>query len=277
MAIIFPEGYEIRSGDGEPFDREPSGLVDLDFYRPYLVDEAQDVPTVLQKETINGSRFRFVYQHLFFRENLYHQTFLDKDDRDRRYRALRELTYGQIVMRSYKEQQLHNETEGDVAYPPEETVDNTLRDYFDLDMIGGSVLGIEEIRNPRPPDEWRARQPVDSMLAKLTDEERMGAFEAKLQELLTSTETPRVLPDKIVASALMRLATHLQDPILLKAAEERLPADGYYFPLRVPKLGTLRTIATAVLKSEVGIKDLEISRIQHQTLQVEDEKLERAA
>lgn len=250
-----------------PFEREPSGLISLEQYKDYLIDAPSKVPLFFPDNNKNRSPRRFVYQHLLFQASSYWQLHLPAKERDRRYRAIRELSYSQIAMRSFMEDRLHSDMEIDVAYPPEPTVDGALLDYFDLDLAAASALGIEDIKHPRPinPDDIKLFRSKPVELQPLTQEDKVGIYETMLEAAIRRLESPRVLPEDVVTSALMRLARLVRHNDFSQIAQERLQGDHYY-PLRVPKAGTLRNIGSGVIRESVGLTSIGALQNEMQSL-----------
>jgi hypothetical protein len=160
------------------------------------------------------------------------------------------------------ERQLHKDKESGVDPPPIDSVEEALNDLFDIDVVGASTFGIRETENPRRHNSWADDnyEPPPEIQA-LSTNDRIRIFEARREEALRALESPRVLPARLVTSALKRIATYLRDPLLESVANERLRQDETYYPLRIPKDGTFRSIGGKVLMDEVGIKPLESAKL----------------
>jgi hypothetical protein len=270
MAVRVENIDDRTRSNRDAFDREESGLVNLDSYLPYLVDPTQSVPTRISTKDLSVDRF--VHQHAYFTEQLYKQLDLPKEDRDRRLMALRNAPYSQVIMRSYKEVQLHLEKERCVEPPPISVVNDALRDYFDIDIVGATTLSLHEIINAQPEivSNWMAEkyeQPPE--IQALSRRDRINIFTSERKRALNSLSSTKVLPAHVVGSALKRLAAHLRDHTLERVADEHLADEEEYYPLAVPKPGYLKMVGGMVLKHAVGIRPLDEARLIAQALQPE--------
>lgn len=247
----FPQEEEIRS-----FDRERNGLVKYDSYLPYLIDPPEKAP--IKPSGAQGSEF--VRQHVYFTEPLYRQVSLPQEKRDPRLTRLRDSPYSQIVMRWQQEKKLHLEMEPYVEPPPISTVDDALKDFFDIDRAGAATLGMYEIKNPSSFSPWAEKFAPAAELQALSKRERFNIFKDIRDEALSALFSPRVVPHLLVGSALKRIAVYLRDYTLDRAANENLPDTKSYYPLRIPSKGHLQAVGTYMLKDAVGIMPLEESR-----------------
>jgi hypothetical protein len=248
------------------FNRESSGLVDLGDYIPYFVDPPGAVPT---RPDVGSTAYnRFVHQHEYFIEPLYLQLDLPRRHRDRRFAALRNSYYSQIIMRDYKEKEMHFEKEQSVQPPSIETIDKTLLDYFDIDIVGATTYAIHELSSAKRQSTWEEQHYTPPPeIESLSKRDKMKILITKRRQALEALASPRVIPEYLVTSALKRLGTSLRDYELNREADSRLEKDGFYFPLGVPKAGHFRCIAGMILGDEVGLRPLEESRIIIQRLQ----------
>lgn len=255
--------------EGEPFDREPSQLVNLDSYLPFLPDHPDRVPI----DNGNGDSTFFVNQHIYFTEPSYWSIQTPSGEIDMRYRRLRSLTWSQIVMRRTEERRLHKTMEFTVDPPPPETVDATLRDYHDIDLVGGAVMGLADVRSGyiNEPRIYNHLTPPE--IGRLSARDRVDIFRTIRDEALDRLAQPRIVPDKLVTSALKRLSSHLKDEVLEREARERMQSE-IYFPLRVPNIQTIRNIGHAILLDAVGYRSLEESRLIQLGLQTGVDKVQ---
>src|SRR5579862_2091528 len=255
---------------GEPFDREePSQLVNLDSYRPYLIDPPEIVPI----RPLTGPGSKYVHQHIYFTEPKYLNIRAESGEIDLRYRRLRTLSWSQIVMRRSEEQRLHREKEPTVKPPPEETVEELLKDYFDMDIVGATTLGIQELKKPKPFDPWASRLFAPPEVEALSKAGKIDILGAERDRALEDLNSPRVVSHMLVTSAFKRLASFLGDFTLEKIANERLQ-EQTHFPLRVPQYGALRTIGHHVILNGVKVRSLEESRLLIQGLQTEVDRVQ---
>ena len=235
----------------QPFLREESGLVSLESYLPYLVDPPDQVPI----DPATGQDEQFVYQHIYFQASKYYQKHIPEGERDPRLTALRNSPYNQILMRPKRELKLHKEHEDHVEIPGDEVIDQALADYYDLDIVGASSLGLIALRNAkkRSIHKLSLYRPLGR---NLSHADKLDIFETHLDNVLVSLENPRVTPERVVASALKRISGLLQDKRLDRLAEELMPEDRIYYPLKVPRIGYLLEISKSLLKQACEIQEI---------------------
>jgi len=163
---------------------------------------------------------------------------------------------------------MHKEKEETVAPPPPETRDSTLMDYFDLDIVGGATVAIQELQTPRELTQWEEKyyEPPTEIQA-LSKADKIKMLTEARRKAFSSLENPRVLPDYFVTSALMRMAIHLRDFTLHRVAAEKLNGDDFFYPLGVPRRGTFRSVGGMILMDGVGLRPLGDSRLVAQALQ----------
>lgn len=248
-----------------PFAREPGGLVSLDEYMPYLVDKPGDVP--IRPNTRHTHPNRFVHQHEYFTAPVYLHQNTARSKRDRRLILLRNSPYSQIIMRNTQEKRMHLDKESIVEPPPKKSRGSIMCDFFDLDIVGATTIGIQESIRPLTLPLWEVQNyDVPMEIRALSSKDKITMLATEREKAIERLASPRILPAQVVASALKRMANYLKDPMLERIANEHLNGDKFYYPLAVQKAGYLRSLGNMVLSNSTGIRSLESSRIMVQEL-----------
>lgn len=250
--MLMPETLPARTSK-EPFPRM-NGIVDLECYLPYLVDEAEEVPV---RPNTTGNDAPWVHQHVYFTEYLYRQKHIpDLKQRDMRLVELRNSPYSQIIMRPAKEREVHMTFEDYVEPPQERALEGIIADYRDLNIVAATTLGIRLIKHPKTLPAYLS-DIYKSPSFVIPAEDRVGIFEEQRGLALKSLEQPRVADDMLVASALMRISKLIKDRSIRARASEQI-TNGNYYPLSLPKLGNIRDFGNIMLMDICSINELDV-------------------
>lgn len=269
---------EIESMPGnpsaEPFPREESGLVNLEAYLPFLPDHADEVPPIVETNMPYHERM-FVHQHIYFKRDVYRDLSLPQNA-ESKLRRFRECSYNQLAMRRNQELKVHLYYEGHVEPPPEVAVNGSLVDFDHLDIIGAATVGKAIALKPESLFILAPKAFPTDYSRGWSSTERADFFDSQREEALKALDKPVITPEIVVTSALKRLALALDDRELLKLADERLPEDSRYYPIRVPKPGRLYSIGHTMLSKAGGIRPMP-QRRPEQSLQTGADELESKA
>jgi hypothetical protein len=264
MAVNVESYSEASESDRRAFDREDSQLVDLESYRPYLIDPTEDVPPWAP----GSNSSIFVNQHIYFTETIYRQLDVpNPKHRNLGLIALRKSPYSQLVMRRHLEDRMHTDMETYVSPPPEDTVAKSFEDYLDIDIVGASSLSIHEVRFPKMLTIWEQNSEALPEIRALSSRDRLKLFSNRREQALDSLSNPRVISPELANSAIRRIANHLGDLALDRISNGRLKGNKNYYPVRVPKDGYLRAFGTWILKEAVGIDSVDSLKTKQMALQ----------
>jgi hypothetical protein len=235
----------------ERFEREPSGLVDLEGYIPYLIDTPEETPITLPFK----NQGPWVRQHVYFQERTYRQKGVPLEEKDMNLVWMRHISYNQVIMRRHMECQLHIDHEPEVAPPPAETIQKCLEDYDHFDLIGAAIVGKVVALQPgaeqfiAPGGGARPK-----LFSEISDAERASFFYETLEAEIETALSPVIVSERVVTSALKRMAELLGNNRLRQEAQKRIEKDKVYYPLRMPKPAALYHRSNELINQAYGVE-----------------------
>lgn len=211
------------------FPRDQNGLVSMDVYHNYLLDDAADAPIDLKRTVKAG----WMYQHIYFQRPFYMQPGVPRYIRDETLRRFCTSPYNQVAMREDIEDTLHNEFEEHVIAPPPETMRRALLDFDKLDILGATAVGR---RVALVPEALKYLAPEAEALDEpsvYSPVEKAALFDGLMEKTLHSLDSTEVISQRIVTGAIARIARMLNNERLHEETKLRLAQDSFYYPVRL--------------------------------------------
>ena len=234
----------------ETFPRDENGLVDIDVYQDYLIDHPDEVPV----QVVGGQGSGFIHQHLYFWRNFYRQKGEPDLLRDKTLSAFWEAPYNQLLMRSYKERQVHDRFKGLVSPPPIETMKKALIDFGNLDYLGAAALGRRVSMVPEAIEYLVPGVNPPKASAFLSPKETADLFDKEVEKILDNLKQPLVTPQRVVTGAISRMARMIRSERLTEEVRQRLIEDPVHYPVRIKKLNDLYGISNNLLNKICSIR-----------------------
>lgn len=232
----------------ERFPRDKNGLVDINAYSEYLIDHPDDVPT-----QVTGQGNGYVHQHLYFWRNFYKQKGEPAILRDKLLSSFWESPYNQLLMRPYKERQVHDRFRGLVSPPPIETMKKALIDFGNLDYLGAAALGRRIALLPEAREYIVPGVNAPKAAKNFSPLETARLFDIEIERILETLNQPLVTPQRVITGAISRMSRMLHSESLNEDAERRIDEDPVYYPVRIRKFSDLYSISNTLLKKITSI------------------------
>lgn len=157
---------------------------------------------------------------------------------------------------------MHRKKQKTVEPPPSPTILRTVADYFDIDTVGATTVGLQKIDETIALPAWQEKRggKVHPEILSLTRRDRVRIIMAWREAALERLASPRIIPLDLTNSALRRIAFTLGDRDLYRTARSRMGEDDDYFPIRVPNIGLFRQAVYAIFKDSTGVEPIESFR-----------------
>lgn len=217
----------------DEFPRDQNGLVDLEAYNGYLVDDPDDAPIEMTADLKNT----WMYQHLYFQRIFYSQQNISRYMKDRVLVNFRNAPYNQLAMRRAQELQVHLAFEEHVSPPPPETMHKALIDFKYLDALGATALGR---RISMVPEALEYIVPGGEPYHKSylgSPSETVEFFDNELKKIIEILKDPIVTPQRVITGVIRRTGRLLNNETLLEEAQSRISLDPIYYPVRLRGFG----------------------------------------
>ncbi len=239
------------------FQRHGNGLVDLECYLPYLPDPSGRVP--IDPPKYDGCDW--VRQHVLFQRVVWNEfTHPKLGVRPNSYNY-RNHWANQVIMRNKKEKKLHLDFVDTVEPPDVAIINAAILELDHLDNLGAAIVGQEVVRDPVKMKALLPKNDGPRYGHEMTGEERIRLFDSHVQEALEALGSLTVTDQRIVTSALARMAklfnlngiVHPLEPTV----EERLSKDHVYYPLHTPSIRSLYTVSNVMLRDVCKVVEVD--------------------
>lgn len=234
----------VRLRHQKPAPTLDNGMVDMDGLVTYMHPNSLSVPLYPRKG--------WKYHHVNHTKTSFRQAHLPLEDRDEGLVFYRNSPYQQLHLRVSSEATYHNLHEQNISHPASEVVEAALRDFERLDMLGAACLTLNILNGQ---SKYRANAD-ERLLESMNSKEMISFMEEVREDCARAVVKAEIIPDKLVTSALKRLALHLEDPYMSAVAARRLRSDPFFYPVKVPSARTLMIKANKLIGLNSQVKDL---------------------
>lgn len=216
-----------------PVPLDNNDLVDLSRLQTYIHPNPDHIPLT--------STPGWKYHHVYHPRTVYTQKNINPLDKDQKLIDFRGYQYNQLMMRVSAER-IYHEAHQTTEIPPEpHVIEGVLRDFRRFDALGAVCVGVMLARGDRGAYHIDPETFHHLGIKDIPRKDRQDFFLGAREEAVEELEEIEFTPQRLVTSAIKRLAKRLGDePFLSRLAEERLAKDPVYFPIKTPSRQALQ-------------------------------------